>query len=341
MRISSRPEEKCFEISDYLNGDHRQEMIRDIRAGMTQAQKSIPSKYFYDEYGSCLFKQICSTLEYYPTRTELSILDRSAAEIMTFFSNDGGDLIELGSGSNRKIRKLLDAVRSYQLNKIRYVPVDISESSLLEASRELLDLYKNLQISGILADFTRHMDVIPHGRKLIIFFGGSIGNFREKERISFLRSIRHIMTPNDRFLLGMDMLKPIEVMEAAYNDKQGITGEFNRNILNNINRELNADFNPESFEHLAFFNPREERVEMHLRARHAVTVHISDLSLSIDFREGETIHTEICKKFSREREDRTFRKAGLSVTRSFSDLKGWFSLVELKTEEFPLYQVYG
>jgi L-histidine N-alpha-methyltransferase len=214
--------------------------------------------------------------------------------------------------------------------------VDISESSLFEASQELLDLYENLQIFGILADYTRHMDVLPHGRKLITFFGSSIGNFRVKERIGFLRSIRHIMTPNDRFLLGMDMLKPIEIMEAAYNDKQGITREFNRNILNNINRELNADFNPESFEHLAFFNPREERVEMHLRARHAVTVHISDLSLSVDFREGETIHTEICKKFSHENEDRMFREAGLSVVRSFSDPRGWFSLVELETTELPL-----
>jgi L-histidine N-alpha-methyltransferase len=222
---------------NYLDGNHRQEIIRDIRTGMTQAQKFIPSKYFYDEYGSRLFDQICSTLEYYPTRTELSILDRSAAEMMTFFFNDGGDLIELGSGSNKKIRKLLDAVSSYQLSKIRYVPVDISESSLFEASQELLNLYENLQILGILADFTRHMDVLPRGRKLITFFGSSIGNFTEKERIGFLRSIRHIMTPNDRFLLGMDMLKPIEIMEAAYNDKQGITREFNRNILNNINRE--------------------------------------------------------------------------------------------------------
>ncbi len=336
MRNVSSPQEKFFEIKNYLDGRHRQEIKEDIRTGMTQAQKFIPSKYFYDPYGSRLFEQICSTPEYYPTRTELSILDRSAAEIMKFFSNEGGDLIELGSGSNKKIRKLLDAVNSDRHSKIRYVPVDISESSLLEASQELLDLYENLQILGILADYTRHLNILPHGRKLITFFGSSIGNFTEKERIAFLRSIRHIMTPNDRFLLGMDMLKPIEIMEAAYNDQQGLTREFNRNILNNINRELNANFQPDSFEHLAFFNPQKERVEMHLRTRHAVTVHISDLSLSVDFREGETIHTEICKKFSRKNEDRTFREAGLSVVRSFSDLRGWFSLVELKTAELRL-----
>ena len=331
MKNTDFPQRKLLEIRNYLDVDHRAEITKDIRAGMTKPQKSIPCKYFYDTYGSRLFEQICLTPEYYPTRTELSILDGSATEIMQFFSSDGGDLIELGSGSNRKIRKLLDAVNSSNLGKIRYVSVDVNESAVIEASKELLGLYEGLEILGIIADFTRHMDVLPHGRKLIIFLGSSIGNFTDGEDITFLRSIMDIMSPDDRFLLGVDMLKPGEIIEAAYKDEQGITSEFNLNILTNINRELNADFNTEDFEHLAFFNGEKECIEIHLRARRAVTVYISDLALSVDFEEDDTIHTEICKKFSREGVTRKFNEAGLSVTRWFTDRKGWFSLVELKT----------
>lgn len=323
--------EKRLEIRDYLDGDFRKEMIKDISEGMTQSQKFIPCKYFYDTKGSHLFEQICSTPEYYPTRTELSILDQSAPQIMKFFSSKGGDLVELGSGSHRKIKKLLDAVHSSRLSKIRYVPVDISESALLEACKKLSALYEDLKILGIIADFTRHWDVVPHGRKLITFLGSTIGNFTDEEGMAFLRNVQGIMNPDDRFLLGMDLIKPLDIIEAAYNDEMGLTRAFNLNILTHINRELNADFNPDNFEHLAFFDAENEQVEMHLRARCAVRVTISDLSLSVDFKEGESIHTETCRKFNRESADHKFKKAGLSVAEWFTDPKGWFSLTELKT----------
>jgi L-histidine Nalpha-methyltransferase len=317
-------------ILNYLNGDYRDQMLDDILQGMTKRQKSIPAKYFYDARGSRLFDQICMTPEYYPTKTELSILDRSAAEIMHFFTEEEGDLIELGSGSNQKIRKLLDGMSRPGHSRVRYVPVDISMTCLLESARELLDDHENLTILGILADFTRHLCVLPRGKKLLAFFGGTIGNFTEREALHFLRSVRAIMNRNDRFLLGMDMVKPIEIIEAAYNDRQGVTRDFNRNILAHINTELGADFDPKDFGHLAFFNTETGCVEMHLKARRNITARIEDLGLSVEIRESETIHTEISRKFGREGAERLFREAGLSVSRWFADPKGWFYLFELK-----------
>lgn len=314
-------------VLNYLDGDHRKKMLDDIFHGMIKIQKSIPAKYFYDARGSQLFDQICMTPEYYPTKTELSILDQSAAEIMQFFFQEGGDLIELGSGSNQKIRKLLDGM---DLDRIRYVPVDISKACLLESARDLFDDYENLSVLGILSDFTQHLWVLPRGRKLLTFFGSTIGNLTEREAVNLLRSVRAIMNRDDRFLLGLDMLKPVEIIEAAYNDRQGVTCDFNRNILIHIDKELGADFDPEDFEHLAFFNTGTECVEMHLKASRNVTAHIEDLGLSVDIKKGETIQTEICRKFSRESAQRLFQEAGLSVSRWLTDPKAWFSLVELQ-----------
>jgi L-histidine Nalpha-methyltransferase len=322
--------EKSIDIVNYLTVDYRTEIARDIRSGLTQPQKSIPSKYFYDQEGSQLFDRICGTPEYYPTRTELSILSQAAEEIMSFFSAGEGDLVELGSGANTKIRKLLDAVPASDLHRIRYIPVDISESSMVAATRELLEVYASVSVFGIIADFTRHLSLLPRGRKLILFFGSTIGNFTRDERLAFLQRIAHLMTKDDRFLVGIDMIKSVEVLEAAYNDRQGITSRFNLNLLQTINRELKANFNLEDFEHLAFFNGAKGRIEMHLRARRNIEVTIANLALVVKLQRGETIHTENCHKFTRESAARNFKQAGLRVTRWFTDAKGWFSLVELK-----------
>ena len=325
----SQPIER-LEILNCLVEDSSEDIGLDIVTGLTQPQKRLPSKYFYDAHGSWLFERICGLPEYYLTRAELTILKQAASEIMAFFSQDFGDLVELGSGSNRKIRILLDAANSLGLSRLRYVPVDISESALHEACEELLYLFQDLHIFGIIADFTRHLEVLPRGRKLITFLGSTIGNFPRGERIKFLNRVAGIMNPEDRFVLGLDMLKPIEIIEAAYNDSQGVTSEFNKNILRNINRSLNADFNLADFEHLAVFVKEKERIEMHLRAKCQTTARIADLDLSIACRPGETIHTEICKKFSRENANKDFHEAGLTATRWFSDPAGWFSLVMLR-----------
>jgi L-histidine Nalpha-methyltransferase len=323
---NSAPER--LRIVNHLSVDRR-EAGREILAGLRQPHKRIPSKYFYDAYGSWLFEQICSLPEYYVTRTELALLGQKAPEIMAFFARQGGDLVELGSGSNQKIKMLLAAAGAAP-GHIRYVPVDISADALAGAARELLELYEEVHVLGIVADFTRHLDFLPPGRKLITFLGSTIGNFNRAERLAFLRQIAGIMRPGDRFVVGLDMGKPAAVIEAAYNDSQGVTAAFNKNILRNLNRLLNADFKVDDFEHLAIYREDLERVEMHLRARRPTSALIGDLDLAVACRPGETICTEICQKFSRDRVSRDFRDAGLVTTGWLADASDWFSLVILE-----------
>jgi len=319
-----------LQIQHCLLEDDRRETGREIIEGMTQPQKRLPSRYFYDAYGSWLFERICDLPEYYLTRTELAILTANAPEIMAFFSGGFGDLVELGSGSNRKIKILLDALDGPRAYPIRYVPMDISESALYEAAQELLYTYDDLDILGIIADFTRHLEVLPPGRKLITFLGSTIGNFPSLERVAFLRGVAQVMNTEDGLLLGLDMLKSPDLLEAAYNDSRGMTAEFNKNILHNLNRSLNADFNTTDFEHQAIFVKEKERVEMHLRATRDTSARIADLDFTVLCRKGETIHTEICKKFSRAQAHRDFQRAGLAALKWFTDPQGWFSLVMLK-----------
>lgn len=317
-----------IDIVNYMRDTFQSDIRRDVFRGLTCCQKSIPSKYFYDAYGSQIFETICSLPEYYQTRTELSILKSSAAHVVRNLRE--ADIVELGSGSNLKIRTLLDACFRSRQADIRYVPVDLSESALVESSVDLLDSYPELKILGIVADFTKHIEKVPQGReKLFVFFGSTIGNFGDEARIDLLKRVAGIMGRGDRFLLGIDMIKPAEVIELAYNDSMGVTAEFNKNILNVLNRELNADFAPSHFEHVAFYNAGKEQVEMHLRANRSVSVKINGLGIRVFMEPGETIHTEICGKFSRESAEAMTEKAGLRIDRWYSDSKGWFSLVEL------------
>ena len=317
-----------IEILDYMRDTFRDEIKRDVFKGLTSERKCVPSKYFYDAYGSHLFREICRLPEYYQTRTELSILENSADLIMENFRK--GDIIELGSGENLKIRTLLDAAFTSPSADICYMPVDVSEPILVESSRELIGTYADLRVIGIVADFTKHLENIPlKRRKLFIFLGSTIGNFSNRERQVFLRDISGLMGPDDRLLLGIDMIKPAEILELAYNDLRGVTAEFNKNILSVVNRELNADFDKSHFDHLAFYNISEERVEMHLRANRNVSVEIKDLDLFISLRKDETVRTEICRKFSRRSAEKMAEEARLKINRWFTDPGGWFSLIEL------------
>ncbi len=317
-----------IEILSHLKKTYSTNIANDTLQGLTARQKYIPSKYFYDDLGSKLFDDICGLPEYYPTRTEIAILEHAAPQIMDSFRE--GDIVELGSGANRKIRLLLDAVSNGRQADYRYVPVDVSDSALIEASEELLKIYPELEVLGIVADFTLHMDSIPSGRpRLIILFGSTIGNFSAEERKRFLSLVADSMMPGDRFLVGFDMIKPRKALEAAYNDSQGVTSAFNKNVLNVLNRELNADFNPSHFDHVAFFNKEEARVEMHLQARRDMEVKVNDLELVIELDKNETIHTEICTKFSETGIRKMVSEAGLDIGQWFFDPKGWFSLAEL------------
>jgi len=305
-------------------------MAQDVLKGLTADQKYIPSKYFYDARGSKLFEVICNLQEYYPTRTELGLLSIHAKDIVRELRQ--GDLVELGAGANWKIRTLLDALDPCRRTDVCYVPVDACGSALLESAAQLTTVYPEVRVNGIVADFTRDLHRLQSDRpKLVLFFGSTIGNLDEGEALSFLQDVAAILNPGDRFLLGLDMVKPVEILEAAYNDSQNVTAEFNKNILLVINRELRATFDPDCFDHVAFFNEKQERIEMHLRARRDVCVDVKALGISVVLKNGETIRTEICRKFRRDGAEKMICDAGMEVTRWYSDPKGWFSLLEAVT----------
>lgn len=329
MSESQAGEETRLEVRNYLSTHFSEQIRRDVEDGMTAERKSLPSKYFYDRRGSELFDRICDLPEYYLTRAEVSILEEKGGDIMAPFRE--GDLVEMGSGANRKVRRLLDAAGRPRRERMRYVPVDVSETALIEALRGLVERYPELRCLGIVADFTRQVRLLPSDRpKLLVLFGSTIGNFDEDECLRFLRDVGDAIDGEDRFLIGLDMVKPRETLEAAYNDDQGVTEAFNKNILRVVNRSLGANFDSSAFEHVAFFNEERSRVEMHLRSERRQTVEIEELDLAVELDRGETIHTEISRKFSRENASRMFAEAGLTAERWFSDARGWFSLVELR-----------
>ncbi|MCF6158750.1 MAG: L-histidine N(alpha)-methyltransferase [wastewater metagenome] len=326
-----------IEIVGPTNVTSMNEFRRDILKGLTASQKFIPSKYFYDACGSNLFEKICLLPEYYLTRMELSILKDSASAIMENFQ--GGDLIELGSGASWKVKTLLNVAYQSSLIDIRYIPIDVNELVLKEASKELLSEYPHLKVLGIVADFTKKIEKIPTEReKLFILFGSTIGNFHEKEAITFLRNIAQLMEPNDRFLLGLDMVKPREVLEPAYNDTQGVTSEFNKNILSVVNRKLDANFHLDHFDHYAFFDSEKSQMEMHLRANCKIAAEIKGLNLHITMEKGETIRTEISRKFTIRRAEAMIAEAGFVIKRWFFDPNQWFSLIELTRSTSDLWK---
>ena len=323
---TGKSKRRLVETLNYLDGEYKNDIGREIREGLSASQKYIPCKYFYDARGSKLFQEICQLPEYYPTRTEISILRVIAPELMETFAYK--DIVELGSGANLKIRILLDAVDKSVRATLRYIPVDINESTVIEASRGLLERYPEVQVLGIVADFTSQLDVIPTERRLMFcFLGSTIGNMGEDETISFLQSISENMKPDDRLLVGFDMVKTRETVEAAYNDSKGVTAEFNKNILNVLNNELNANFDPSHFDHLAFFNEDCNRIEMHLRANRDISVKLNAIDLETELKKGETIHTENSRKFTKKSIGDLASRAGLSIQNWYLDPAGWFSLV--------------
>jgi L-histidine Nalpha-methyltransferase len=289
----------------------------DVLDGLTRPFKEIPPKHFYDSRGSELFEHICRLPEYYPTRTEMAILEACAPAIVDEAAPV--ELVELGSGATAKARLLLDAMGD---GVRRYVPVDVSERMVREAAVALVDDYEGMEIHGVVGDFQRHLDrvppPVPGEPRLVALLGGTIGNFPPGTRRSLLRDAAALLGPDDRFLLGTDLVKDPAVIEAAYDDAQGVTAEFNRNVLHVMNRELGANFDPDAFDHVAFFDRRREWVEMRLRAQRPMTVRVADLDLQLEFAAGEELRTEISAKFTRERLERDYAAAGL-------ELRGWYT----------------
>lgn len=313
----------------YPMGANGHKVPPDLVAGLTARPKCIPCKYFYDAQGSRLFEAICRLPEYYPTRTEMALLKEVAPGLAGTLNHK--DLVELGSGADRKIGILLEAASPDTRSTLRYIPVDISDSAVLNSSLNLKTRFPELAVRGIVADFTSRLETLPTGRPtLFLFLGSTIGNFDEVESVLFLRNMAAAMKPEDTLLIGFDMVKPITIIEAAYNDAQGVTAEFNKNILKVINQELQTFFDPSCFDHLAFFNEKYSRIEMHLKANQDVTVRIDSLNTTLEIMEGETFHTENSRKFTKKSIEQMAGLAGLTIQDWHQDADQWFSLVSMR-----------
>ena len=310
-------------IDSHLGERGERRLADDVLDGLTRPFKEIPPKHFYDARGSELFEAICELPEYYPTRTELGLLREHAATIADAIGANGGrELVELGSGAATKAGILLGAMRE-EGRTVRYVPLDVSEAALRVAADELVEALPGLLVHGVVGDFERHVDRLPapvdgDGR-IVALLGGTIGNFPPGTRRRLLRAIAAVLRPEDRFLLGTDLVKDPRVIEAAYDDAAGMTAAFNLNVLEVVNRELGANFDPGAFEHVAFYDRRREWVEMRLRARRACTVWIEALELQIEFAAGEELRTEISAKFTRRRLEADLAAAGLHLDRLLVD----------------------
>jgi L-histidine N-alpha-methyltransferase len=302
----------------------------DVARGLTSVPKELPPKWFYDERGSQLFDEITRLPEYYPTRREREILVARAREIASI--TGAASLVELGSGTSEKTRILLDALRSHG-TLTRFVPFDVSEECLREAAAAIDELHPGLEVHAVVGDFDRHLDRLPlDGRCLVAFLGGTIGNFPPDARRRFLADLASSLGPDDHILIGFDLVKDVARLEAAYNDARGVTGEFNRNVLRVINRELDANFDVEAFEHVAFFDRQREWIEMRLRSTDDQVVRIEALDLDVAFDAGEEMRTEISAKFRPDGIGAELREANLGVVRSWTDPRGDFALVLARRE---------
>lgn len=314
-----------IEVNDLLGRDHlRSRLEDDVRAGFATTPVSIPPKWFYDERGSELFDQITRLREYYPTEAERQALGAAALEIVELSGAD--TIVELGSGSSDKTTTILDAFAAAgQL--ARYLPFDVSESAIRSAAVELQARYPELPIAATVGDFDHHLAQLPRrGRRLVVFLGGTIGNYSPERRRLLLSDIRDSLAPGDHLLLGTDLVKEVERLVAAYDDSSGVTAEFNRNVLRVLNNQLGADFDPSAFDHVARWNADHEWIEMWLRSSTDQTVTIRDLSLRHHFAAGTSILTEISAKFRPEGIRRELRAAGFEPVRSWTDDNGDFAV---------------
>jgi L-histidine Nalpha-methyltransferase len=312
-------------IDRHLSADYLDAALRaDVVSGLTGSPKHLRPVWFYDERGSELFEEITRLPEYYPTRAEREILTDRAGEIARLSGAD--TLVELGSGSSEKTRLLLDALGEGGTLR-RYVPVDVSETALLGAARSLREEYPDLGVHAVVADFGAHLGRLPTGgRRLVAFLGSTIGNLTPPERATFLAQLRATLGPDDAFLLGTDLVKEPSVLVAAYDDAAGVTAEFNLNVLRVLNRELDADFHPDAFEHVARWDAEHEWIEMWLRSRRAQTVKLPGVDLVVRFAEGELLRTEISAKFRRDGIRAELAAAGFELGRWWTDRAGRFGL---------------
>jgi L-histidine Nalpha-methyltransferase len=313
-------------VRTYLGPSDERSLADDVLDGLTKPFKELPPKHFYDARGAELFDRICELPEYYPTRAERAILEERSAEIAAL--TGAGELVELGSGTAAKTRLLLSALHEGGTLR-RYVPIDVTERMVRDCAEALVGEYPGLAVHGIVGDFERHLAHVPppEAPRIVAFLGGTIGNFTPGSRRRFLRGLAKLLRPGQDFLLlGTDLVKDPGVLEAAYDDRAGVTADFNRNVLRVVNRELGGDFDVDAFEHVAFFDHEREWIEMRLRAQRRMTVRIAALDLEIEFAAREELRTEISAKFTPERLSGDLAAAGLEIVEVLTDPGERFAL---------------
>ncbi len=298
----------------------------DVREGLTATPKHLPAKLFYDEIGSQLFEQITELPEYYLTRTERSILERYASDICRQ-AGSGLTLVELGAGTATKTCLIIEELVRQQSRTIFY-PIDVSASALDEAVRQLGKQFPSLRVNPIVADYTGGVAALNRisGRKLVLYIGSSIGNFEPPQAIRMLRRIRQTLRSGDALLLGADFAKSSKILVPAYDDAQGVTAAFNKNILARLNRELDADFNVEAFRHIAQWNRRCSRMEIYLESTVEQSAFIPAIDLDVKFTAGERIHTENSYKYTDEMIESILRESGFTLEHTWCDRKKWFGV---------------
>ena len=302
------------------------QFAEDVRRGLATTPKTLQPQYFYDALGSALFNAICELPEYYVTRAETEILTRHAAEIATAFGKPAR-MVELGSGSARKSRLLIEALLEQQ-EELEYMPVDVDAGVLESSATSLLTEFEDLSIHAVCADFrdpgAALRDMIEHdGRTVVLFLGSSIGNLDFDAAVAMLRSLRTLLAPGDALFLGADLKKSREILDPAYDDPLGVTAAFNLNLLGRINRELGGNFDLSAFAHRAFYNEAEGRIEMHLISRRAQDVRVGDDTFH--FAEGESIHTENSYKYDDATLEALAAGAGFRIEKRWTDSRGWFA----------------
>jgi L-histidine N-alpha-methyltransferase len=305
----------------------RSTLADDVLDGLTRPAKELPPKHFYDARGSALFDRICELPEYYPTRAERAILEGHADAIVA--ATRAGELVELGAGTAAKTRVLLDAMaRAGTL--WRYVPLDVDGDTVRDTAAALCAEYRGIEVHGVAGDFEHDLDEIPPPDparpRIVAFLGGTIGNFIPGSRRRFLRELGARLDDHSFLLLGTDLVKDPAVLEAAYDDSEGVTAQFNLNMLRVLNRELDADFDVEQFEHVAFYDGQREWIEMRLRARRAHSVRVAAIDLDVEFGRGEELRTEISAKFTPERVRADLGAAGLELVQWLTDPEELFAL---------------
>ncbi|TPG29501.1 L-histidine N(alpha)-methyltransferase [Mycolicibacterium hodleri] len=312
-------------LANYLAADSAARALRrDVHDGLRSSPKSLPPKWFYDSVGSELFDQITRLPEYYPTRAEAEILRAHSADIAAESAAD--TLVELGSGTSEKTRILLDALhRAGSLR--RFIPFDVDATILESAGEAIAAEYPGVEIDAVCGDFEEHLGKIPLvGRRLVVFLGSTIGNLTTGPRAAFLGALSDSLQPGDALLLGTDLVKDVDRLVAAYDDAAGVTAKFNKNVLAVVNRELGADFDLDAFDHVARWNPDQQRIEMWLRASGSQRVRIADLDMTVDFADGEEMLTEVSCKFRPEGVAEELAAVGLRRTAFWTDAAGDFGL---------------